>query len=86
MKLQEDHSLSVSIFDSQCPSFLCHPVATCMYVWWCFVVLCTASSWPKITKPLKVVQTRHNKLSNRLLTYCNVHFALYSADCRSRFL
>ena len=29
------------------------------------VVVCTAAHWPKINKPLKVVQTRHNKLSNR---------------------
>ncbi len=32
----------------------------------CDVVLSVAASvWPKISKPLKVVQTRHNRLSNR---------------------
>lgn len=29
----------------------------------------TASSWPKISVPLKVVQTRENKLSNRFYPY-----------------
>lgn len=28
-----------------------------------------ASQWPKISKPLKVVQTRHNRLSNRFYPY-----------------
>lgn len=28
-----------------------------------------ASRWPKINKPLKVVQTRHNRLSNRFYPY-----------------
>ncbi|ELU10993.1 hypothetical protein CAPTEDRAFT_157657 [Capitella teleta] len=28
-----------------------------------------AAEWPKINKPLKVVQTRHNKLSNRFYPY-----------------
>ena len=28
-----------------------------------------AETWPKINKPLKVVQTRHNRLSNRFYPY-----------------
>jgi len=51
------------------PSFLHHSVEIFMYPCWRFVICCIASSWPKISKPLKVVQTRHNKLSNRLVTY-----------------
>ena len=31
--------------------------------------LFTAPNWPKISKPLKVVQTRYNKLSNRFYPY-----------------
>ena len=43
-------------------------LSVCLARYCCNVVVfgCIASSWPKITKPLKVVQTRHNKLSNRL--------------------
>lgn len=34
------------------------------------VFLCfSASTWPKINKPLKVIQTRENKLSNRFYPY-----------------
>ena len=31
--------------------------------------LITASLWPKINKPLKVIQTKANKLSNRFYPY-----------------
>ena len=46
------------------------------------IVLCVlASVWPKISKPLKVVQTRANKLSNRFYPYDEIETeAILSLD------
>lgn len=48
------------------------------------VILCsnfTASRWPKITKPLKVIQTKENKLSNRFYPYDEIETeAILSLD------
>ena len=33
------------------------------------VILVSVEKWPKINKPLKVVQTKENKLSNRFYPY-----------------
>ena len=33
------------------------------------ILYLTASAWPKISKPLKIVQTKANKLSNRFFPH-----------------